>query len=209
MGKKNSSTAVSLRLTFDVTFEDNESGMSAEEVEACARERLQGLIDTAMNRGMVTGDTPLEVESHTVRISRIGTDGELDSALFQPHPVPVLGKPVKSPDQFPRVDFKDAYGHGCKIQASAVVYDYAHSLDQPGSSAIWLGINDPKPEIMARDAHLVGVQTEKKVGWVPFPIPQGVLVHTHMHLNREQVSGLIVRLQEWMAKGEFSPAAER
>ncbi len=98
------------------------------------------------------------------------------------------------------VEFQDHYDNKCTIQASSLA-DYA----QPGISAIWLGINDADPKVRAIDAARLGLRTNQTVGWVPYPIPPEVSLSTRMHLNREQVAGLIARLQEWLDSpvGEF------
>lgn len=73
---------VSLRLTFDVTFEEGESLDENDsidpieeshpvEIEATGRELLADLVKTALNRGMVTGETSLVVADHAVRVDRI------------------------------------------------------------------------------------------------------------------------------------------
>jgi len=66
---------------------------------------------------------------------------------------------------------------------------------EPGSF-LWISVDDPKPEILAKDAAAHGIRTNMRVGWVPFPVPEGVHIRTHMHLDREQVRGLIGRLEE-------------
>ena len=69
--EKSTNNQVRLRLTFDVNFEDNEGGLTPAQIERIGRSLLQGLVDTAMNRGEVTGGTSLEVESHDVRVSKL------------------------------------------------------------------------------------------------------------------------------------------
>lgn len=104
---------------------------------------------------------------------------------------------------FPAVKFRDYYDAPCGAEASSTIGDYLDSLSRPGSSCLWLGVDDPAPQIMAKDAAKLGIQTEKTTGWIPYPIPPEVLITTKMHLSREQVRGLIVRLQQWLDTGEF------
>ena len=116
---------------------------------------------------------------------------------------PLLGVSERGPRGFPKVSFADAYGHESSIQASSAIGDYDDSFDRPGSSYIWLGLEGVKAQVMARDAHKVGVTTAETTGWVDYPIPDDVSIWTRMHLNREQVAGLIGRLQQWLAQGNF------
>jgi len=89
--------------------------------------------------------------------------------------------------------FTDRYGEGCSLQKSSLVSE----------DAIWLGIDDPSPKIMASEASLHGVDTDATVGWVEYPIPKEVLVSTRMHLTREQVAELLPVLQHFADTGEL------
>lgn len=109
-----------------------------------------------------------------------------------------IGKVKRTARGFPLVEFKDHYDQPCSLQASSLAI-----YQQPGTSAVWLGVNDPSPKVMARDAASVGVNTTETCGWVPYPIPKEVQISTRMHLNRQQVAGLIVRLQRWLETGGF------
>lgn len=90
-------------------------------------------------------------------------------------------------------EFKDLYGADCSIQKSSLATD----------DAIWLGVDDAKPQIMASQAAGFGVKTEETTGWVPYPIPEEVLLTTRMHLNREQVATLLPILQKFVETGEL------
>ena len=118
----------------------------------------------------------------------------------------VLGVAGQGPRGFPRVLFNDSYDERCILACSSIVGDYEDSMERPGTSAVWLGLQRPSAKVMARDAAKVGVKTEETVGWVDYPIPEGVMVSAEMHLNREQVAGLVKRLQEWLDAGTFSGA---
>ncbi|MNH47331.1 hypothetical protein D3C79_1105140 [compost metagenome] len=55
---------------------------------------------------------------------------------------------------------------------------------------------------MASHAAAFGVKTKETVGWVPYPIPDQVLLTTRMHLSREQVAALLPILQRFATTGE-------
>ena len=105
---------------------------------------------------------------------------------------------------FPQVIFHDAHGCECSVQCSSAIDDSQRGMENPGTSFLWIGVNDPDPRIMASKAVSLGIHTAEVAGWIPFPVPDCVLMSTRMHLNREQVSGLIVRLREWLDTGKFA-----
>jgi hypothetical protein len=109
-----------------------------------------------------------------------------------------LGKVEAGPRGFPIVRFSDRYGVPCSLQMSSLA-----EYEKPGTSAVWLGTSDAQPKVMAREAASVGVQTTETTGWVPFPIPESVLLSTRMHLDRKQVAALIHHLQRWLDKDKF------
>lgn len=104
-----------------------------------------------------------------------------------------LGKQKKSGRGFPLVEFKDYYDNPCSLQASSLAI-----YQQPGTSAVWLGVDDAQPKVMASQAAAVGVETTETTGWVPYPLPPEVLLSTRMHLDRKQVEALIGHLQAWL-----------
>ena len=110
-----------------------------------------------------------------------------------------LGEYSNTDRGFPLVKFKDHYEKECSLQASSLAL-YA----QPGISAVWLGADRETPKIMAKDALKHGIKTTETTGWVDYPIPDEVLISSHMHLNREQVEGLIDRLQSWLDSDDGS-----
>lgn len=69
--------------------------------------------------------------------------------------------------------------------------------------AIWLGVDDAQPKVMAIQAASVGVQTEQRTGWVDYPIPEAVQLHTRMHLTRAQVKKLLPVLQAFVDTGNI------
>lgn len=99
---------------------------------------------------------------------------------------------------FQIIEFKDRYGVKCQLQQSSLA-----DFEPPGSSAVWLGVADAKPQIMASDAIKLGLKTKETTGWVPFPIPDDVLLTTRMHLDLEQAKWLVKELQHWIENGKF------
>lgn len=76
---------------------------------------------------------------------------------------------------FSRIEFKDRYDCECSIQKSSLATEHA----------IWFGINDANPQIMACEI------MENGIGWVKYPIPESVLLTTRMHLTQDQAKELI------------------
>lgn len=104
-----------------------------------------------------------------------------------------------------RVSFKDEYNHDCSLQVSsrAVCENEDGTVNDP-LGWIWLGIDEIKPQIMKSDAQRLGLIPPGKVtGWMDYHIPEEVLLHSQMHLNEQQVRGLIARLQVWLETGEL------
>lgn len=77
--------------------------------------------------------------------------------------------------------------------------------EKPGTSALWIGPDDVNAQVMASEASQVGIETEQKTGWVPYPIPKNVSLHTRAHLNRDQVEALINHLQSWLDTDSLKP----
>lgn len=117
----------------------------------------------------------------------------------------MLGKSAKTGRGFSVIDFRDAYDKGCSLQQSSAIGDTEEAMEHPGSSFVWLGINDCSPKIMKTDAQKLGLLTPGEVvsGWMPYKVPDEVVMHTRMHLNREQVQSLVEHLQRWLETGEF------
>ncbi len=105
-----------------------------------------------------------------------------------------------------RIDkFIDRYGSACSLQKSSLASE----------DAIWLGIDDAKPQIMASHARALADSGDKGAkealtaagcpafGWIPWPIPDEVLMSTRMHLTQEQVRALLPALQHFAETGEL------
>lgn len=97
---------------------------------------------------------------------------------------------------FIKLRFKDSYGKLCSLQESSNAED----------DYIWLGIEDAEPLIMEQDAVKLGLISRDKptAGWVDYPIPQEVLLHTRMHLNKEQATILGLKLLHFGASEDIS-----
>ena len=100
-------------------------------------------------------------------------------------------KKEKTERGFGIVKFKDYYNQSCKLQNSSLAMD----------DCIWLGISDPNPIVMASQAEEFGIETEETTGFVDFPIPKEVIIHTTMHLSREQVAELLPYLHKFVDTG--------
>ena len=91
------------------------------------------------------------------------------------------------------IQLKDLYGQGFSIQKSSLATD----------DAIWFGIDDADPKILASQVGKINPETGEISGWVKFDIPEDVLLNTRMHLNREQVAKLIPILQTFVDTGDI------
>lgn len=92
---------------------------------------------------------------------------------------------------FAIIEFNDRYNAKCSLQKSSLAFE----------EAIWLGVDDPDPKIMASEVTLPN--EPKRTGWVKYPIPDGVLINTRMHLTQEQVKELLPYLIKFVETGEI------
>ena len=140
-------------------------------VEACEAARSQ------LAENAIWSDTAWEREAG-LRAAKVVDDihKQLDAAIALARsatvPEVVLGVVRKTSRGFEIIDFDDSNGFYSTLQQSSAIGDYADSLDRPGTSFVWLGVDSER-----------------------------------MHLNREQVAGLIVRLQCWLDTGSFERPA--
>jgi len=88
---------------------------------------------------------------------------------------------------FSFIEKEDLYGAQYSVQESSLATD----------NAIWLGIDNANPRIMAKEVD------PDLTGWVKCPMPDGVLFNTRMHLNREMAKELIDILQVFVDTGEL------
>ena len=100
-------------------------------------------------------------------------------------------KKSKTERGFAIIEFIDRYDHKCSLQKSSLAFE----------QAIWIGVDDPDPKIMASEVTLPDEPT--RTGWVKYPIPDGVLINTRMHLTQEQVKELLPHLQKFVETGEL------
>ena len=91
-------------------------------------------------------------------------------------------KKTKTSRGFGLFKFKDKYGVSCSLQDSSLATE----------PAIWLGVDDPNPQILTTDK-----------GWQPYPIPEAVLIKTRMHLTQQQVIALLPILQHFAETGDY------
>ncbi|MEK4355176.1 hypothetical protein MKX41_30775 [Paenibacillus sp. FSL R5-0475] len=88
---------------------------------------------------------------------------------------------------FAIIEFEDLYGDKCSIQKSSLATE----------DAIWIGVSDANPQIMASQTPQGGT------GWVPYAIPEGVLLSTRMHINQDQAKEIIEVLQRFVDTGDI------
>lgn len=108
---------------------------------------------------------------------------------------------------FPTLNFDDFYGVKCSLQMSSIWLDDDNGA--VGGSAVWLGVDDIEPKVLAKKIH---PDDPTVTGWVPCPMnppahikKEDVLISARMHLNREQVKELIDQLQSWYDTAQFKP----
>jgi len=78
-----------------------------------------------------------------------------------------------TPRGFKILKFEDAYNIKCSIQQSSVIDHF------------WVGVSDIKPMTM-----------DPIFGWRKCDLPQDIVFHSRMHLNKEQIGDLINELQK-------------
>ena len=93
---------------------------------------------------------------------------------------------------FSYIQFIDRYGAQCSIQKSSLATE----------DAIWLGVDDANPKILASKTK------EGGTGWVKYPISDDVLLTTRMHLTVDQVKELLPVLQRFVETGEVECNSE-
>jgi hypothetical protein len=88
---------------------------------------------------------------------------------------------------FEIIEFMDRYNSKCSLQKSSLATE----------DAIWLGVDDANPQIMASKTPGGGT------GWVSYPISEDVLFTTRMHLTRKQVKKLLPFLKKFVKTGDL------
>jgi hypothetical protein len=95
---------------------------------------------------------------------------------------------------FGKFTFADRLDETCSLQESSVT----------GPPSIWLGVEDPNPQIMVKDAIALGIPTNGiNLGWMKYEMPDGVVTSTRMHLTQEHVKALLPILQKFAETGEI------
>ena len=128
------------------------------------------------------------------------------TALKKIGEIMILGELERTHRGFEIVKLTDAYFVECSIQQSSAIGDLEDDIRNPGSSFLWIGVDDPEPKVMKSQASSVGLCVpagEEVSGWMPYPIPPQVSLSTRMHLERDQVAGLVKRLQAWLDTGSL------
>jgi len=114
-----------------------------------------------------------------------------------------IGKLRKTQRGFDLVEFKDGYGAECTVQESSAA---TMEGDDNGQGYLWIGIDDAKPMILKTVAERLGMKlpTGEVSGWMPYPVPEDVMMTTRMHLNEPQVRELVARLNLWLETGSLA-----
>jgi uncharacterized protein (DUF342 family) len=102
-------------------------------------------------------------------------------------------KVTKTQRGFEKILFSDQYNCQCSLQQSS----------SAEKARIWLGVENADPKVLASKARSFGIETNETTGWVPYPIPNEVLLTTRMHLDRKQVKELMKHLQNWLDTESF------
>jgi len=102
-------------------------------------------------------------------------------------------KKTKTARGFDLIQFSDRNGEKCSLQKSSLATE----------DALWLGVDDASPKILCSAANKVGLTPESDSGWMPYPVPEDVLMTTRMHLTKEQVKLLIPVLQSFVETGNI------
>ncbi len=84
-------------------------------------------------------------------------------------------------------EFTDRYGEGCSLQKSSLATE----------DAVWLGITNPIPRIMASKTPQCGT------GWVDYALPEDVDIRGRMHLTQPMAAALIEKLLPFVKTGQL------
>ncbi len=118
-------------------------------------------------------------------------------------------------DQYTEFDFTQKFsdGPGTTFQVQRAKFDkvLADSAAKQGADIRYkhtitaVDVSGARPRVSYTDnqgnAHTI--ETKETTGWIPYPIPDDVLLTTRMHLSLEQVKELIPFLQAWVDNGSF------
>lgn len=87
--------------------------------------------------------------------------------------------------------FTDKYGESCSLQKSSLATE----------DCIWLGIDEPKVQALAKELH--PERAAELTGWLSVPLPASAEVSGRMHLTQEMVKELLPYLQKFAETGEL------
>jgi hypothetical protein len=93
---------------------------------------------------------------------------------------------------YERIEFTDANGAACSLQQSSAIHSDDPLNTAPGSTMLWLGVNEPVPRVLVPGE-----------GWQPVPQPAGALIAGRMHLDRDAVSDLVTLMEKWLDTGSL------
>ena len=97
---------------------------------------------------------------------------------------------------FKLITFKDRSNKDCSLQISSLEED-----------AIWLGVNDAEPKILAQDAIDIGLRKptydEGDNGWMSIDVPKEITFNTRMLLTRKQIKALLPYLKTFAKTGDI------
>lgn len=117
----------------------------------------------------------------------------------------MLGDVKRNDRGFEYIDFEDSSGKPAELAVSSAT-DCKHPI---GCSFVWIGRRDTEALVPAQRAVELGLEAPSPpVGRVKYPIPQGVLLPSRLHLNRVQVVALVQQLKAWLRTGSFEPGAK-
>lgn len=101
-------------------------------------------------------------------------------------------KVVRTKRGFCVAKFEDHYGAKCSLQTSSLAFE----------NAIWLGVNDPNPEIMASHAPEEWCNGQT-TGWIDVPLPEKTHIRGRMHLTQEMVIEMLPLLEHFAQTGKL------
>jgi len=85
---------------------------------------------------------------------------------------------------FSKLEFTDSYGEKCSLQQSSSAIQHR----------IWLGVDEPRLTIF---------EDENLGKYIQTKLPKTFMVHSRMHLSRNQVAELLPHLQKFVETGEI------
>ena len=153
------------------------------------------LTEDDMEQGTVIAYVDINTGEVEYKDDRAKTDAYAQEVIqellddYNPEPI-TIGHTQRG---FGKGKFKDAYGAECSIQKSSLAT----------KDAIWLGIEDAKPQIMCNNAERNGLVKQGDCGWQPFEIPKDVMLTTTMHLTQREVRQLLPILEKFAKTGEI------